>query len=129
MTDPIADMLTRIRNAHAIHMGTVVMPHSKLKEAILKTLKTEGYIQEFTVTEGKPFKTLTVTLKYTGTEPAITELKRLSTPGRRLYMRASDLASPLGGYGIIILSTNQGVMTNKEAKKHQLGGEVICQVW
>lgn len=129
MTDPIADMLTRLRNAQAVKNSTVSMPYSKLKEAIAKTLQTEGYIKSFIVEPTTPSKTLIVTLKYAGTAGAMTQVKRISKPGRRVYVRSTDITFPLSGYGITILTTNQGIMTNKEAKKRKLGGEIICQIW
>ncbi len=129
MTDPIADMLTRIRNSNAVAAETVSMPYSRLKSAILTVLKNEGYIQDFTLTDTKPVKTITVNLKYDGQAPVITSLKRISKPGRRVYMRSDHLESPLSGHGISILTTNQGVMTNQEARKRHLGGEIICQIW
>lgn len=129
MTDPIADMLTRIRNSSAVSADTVSMPFSRMKSAILTVLKNEGYIQDFTLEDTSPVKTLTVTLKYDGQNPVISSLKRISKPGRRVYMRSDHLDSPLSGHGISILTTNQGVMTNKEARKRHLGGEIICQIW
>ena len=129
MTDPIADMFTRIRNALAVRRATVIVPHSKVKVAILNTLKTEGYIVDYELVEAEPHKNLLVKLKYSGTSPAITKIQRLSKPGRRLYMKSTDISTPLSGYGITIVTTNQGIMTNQTAKKRKLGGEVICQVW
>jgi small subunit ribosomal protein S8 len=129
MTDPIADMLTRLRNALAVKNESASMPYSKVKEAILKTLKNEGYIKDFIIEDTQPLKTLNVTLKYVGTEPAMNQVRRISKPGRRVYVKSQDLASPLSGFGITILTTNQGIMTNSEAHKRKLGGEIICQIW
>lgn len=129
MTDPIADMLTRIRNAQAIKAATVAVPHSKLKEAIVKTLIAEGYIASYKVEPGAQAKNMIITLKYQGPIPAITTIKRISKPGRRLYARANALTTPLSGYGITIISTSQGVMTNKQAQVAKVGGELVCQVW
>jgi small subunit ribosomal protein S8 len=131
MTDPIADMLTRLRNAAAVSSGTVSLPHSKLKEAVLKTLQNEGYISGYLVETDTStvFKTLKVTLKYAGKAPAITKIKRISKPGRRVYVKNTDIKAPLSGFGITILSTSQGVMTNREAQKRKLGGEILCQIW
>jgi small subunit ribosomal protein S8 len=129
MTDPIADMLTRIRNAHLVKRPKVAIPHSKVKEAILKTLETEHYIESFQVLDTTPAKTLDVTLKYVNNLPAITNLKRMSKPGRRLYAKKDALVPQLSGFGITIVSTSKGVMSDKVARSQQLGGEVLCQVW
>jgi small subunit ribosomal protein S8 len=129
MTDPIADMLTRLRNAIAVKNKTVTMPYSKVKEAILKTLIKEAYLDGYTVVEEKPFKNLIVTIKYSGTSAVMSDLKRISKPGRRVYMRSQDISAPLSGFGITIVTTNQGIMTNKEAHRRKLGGEIICQIW
>jgi len=129
MTDPIADMLTRIRNALLNRSATVGMPHSKLKEAIIKTFKDEGYIVNYQVENTQPAKTIMVTLKYIGTEPAISHLKRISKPGRRLYSGYDSLIPPLSGYGVTIVSTSRGVMTDKLARSQKLGGELVCQIW
>jgi small subunit ribosomal protein S8 len=129
MTDPIADMLTRIRNAQAIHEAKVNVPHSKLKEALTKTLVSEGYLVSYELLPTEPHRTLCLTLKYANSIPAITVLKRISKPGRRLYARCDSLTSPLSGYGITVVSTSRGVMTDKQARKLKVGGELLCQIW
>ena len=126
MTDPIADMLTRIRNANVMRNKEVVMPTSKMKTEIAKILKEEGYITEFKVKDN----TLTLTLKYAeNKERVITGLKRISKPGLRVYVSASELPTVLNGLGIAIISTPKGVMTDKLARKNNVGGEVIAYVW
>jgi len=128
MTDPIADMLTRIRNAIAINKDELVMPYSKLKASIAKILEDNGYILGYEkITSGLP--QLKIKLKYQGEKPAITSLQRISKPGLRVYVRKNNLPVVLNNYGIAIISTSQGLMTNKEAKKVGLGGEVICEVY
>ncbi len=128
MSDPIADMLTRIRNAQLAGKTAVSMPSSKRKEAICKVLADEGYIEDFAVTseDGKPV--LTVQLKYFEGVPVIEELRRVSKPGRRIYMGKDELPKVRGGLGIAIVSTSKGVMTDKSARKEGYGGEVICVV-
>ena len=131
MSDPIADMLTRIRNANTAKHDTVDVPASKMKLAIAQILLDEGYIKKFEVIEDGVFKTIHITLKY-GTdknEKIITGLKRISKPGLRIYAGKDELPTVLGGLGIAILSTNQGVITDKEARKLQVGGEVLAFVW
>ena len=126
MTDPIADMLTRIRNANVMRNKEVVMPTSKMKKEIAKILKEEGYITEFKVKDN----TLTLTLKYAeNKERVITGLKRISKPGLRVYVSASELPTVLNGLGIAIISTPKGVMTDRLARKNNVGGEVIAYVW
>ena len=126
MTDPIADMLTRIRNANTMRNKEVIMPTSKMKVEIAKILKEEGYITEFKVKDN----TLTLTLKYAeNKERVITGLKRISKPGRRVYVSANELPRVLNGLGIAIISTPKGVMTDKLARKNNVGGEVIAYVW
>jgi len=127
MNDPIADMLTRIRNGQAANKVDVTMPSSKAKVAIAQVLKDEGYIGEFSVAEGsKP--TLTITLRYYEGKPVIDMLKRVSRPGLRTYKAAGDLPKVIGGLGVAIISTSQGVMTDRAARKAGCGGEVICYV-
>jgi len=128
MTDPIADMLTRIRNGQAARKAEVRMPSSKLKAAIARVLKDEGYIEDFSVTEedGKPV--LTVRLKYYRGEPVIERIERVSKPGLRVYRGREELPRVMGGYGIAIVSTSKGVMSDREARKAGHGGEVICIV-
>ena len=128
MTDPISDMLTRIRNAHNALLPVVEMPHSKIKENIAVILKKEGYINEFSV-EGQPVKTLKLRLKYTGKRGVIEGLRRVSTPGLRRYVGATEIPRVRGGLGIAIVSTSQGVMSGHEARKKNVGGELVCYVW
>ncbi len=128
MTDPIADMLTRIRNASLVHKKETVVPFSKMKLAIAAILVREGYLAK--VEEKKdvhPY--LLLTLKYNGGLPAIQEVKRLSTPGHRRYVKKEQIAEVLNGFGLAIVSTSQGIMTNKEARKSQVGGELICEIY
>ena len=125
MTDPIADMLTRIRNKNQNRDKLVSMPTSKMKEQIAKILKEEGFIEEFKVED----KTLTLTLKYANKERVITGLKRISKPGLRVYAKASEIPTVLNGLGIAIISTPNGVITDKEARKNNVGGEVIAYIW
>jgi len=128
MTDPIADMLTRIRNAAHAAQPAVEIPHSRLKASIASILKQEGYIQEV-ATEGEKLKHLKLKLKYEGRRGVIEGLQRVSKPGRRFYVGATDIPRVRGGLGVAILSTSRGVMTGTEARKNQLGGEVLCYIW
>ena len=129
LTDPIADMLTRIRNANAVKNEKVSMPSSKLKVAIAKILKDEGYIADCVVSGDKK-KTLTLTLKYLANgEGVITDLKEISKPGLRVYAEVIDLPRVLNGLGIAIISTSKGLLTDKEARKQNVGGEVLAYVW
>lgn len=128
MTDPIADMLTRIRNAQASRKGRVVVPFSRVKFAIAEILKTEGYVGAITVEEGMP-KTFSLVLKYTDGSPAISSITRESTPGHRVYRGASELPKVLNGFGTAIISTSHGIMTAKEAQKKGVGGEILCSVY
>ena len=129
LTDPIADMLTRIRNANAVKNEKVSMPSSKLKVAIAKILKDEGYIADCVVSGDKK-KTLTLTLKYLANgEGVITDLKEISKPGLRVYAEVIDLPRVLNALGIAIISTSKGLLTDKEARKANVGGEVIAYVW
>lgn len=128
MSDPIADMLTRIRNAHMALLEKVDIPHSKLKSEIARVLKREGYIADYAIEGGT--RTLRVFLKYiNGQEPVIQGIKRESKPGRRLYVGAEDLPRVLSGLGIAVVSTSAGLMTDKEARKQHVGGEVLFCVW
>jgi len=133
MTDPIADMLTRIRNANQAYHETTSMPHSKIKVHIAEILKEQGYIAGFEVrepAEGEVGKTLTVTLKYgTDRQRAIAGLRRISKPGLRVYAKSNDLPRVLGGMGVAIISTSQGLMTDKQANRKSVGGEVLAYVW
>ena len=130
-SDPIADMLTRIRNANTAKHDTVDIPASKIKVAIAGILLDEGYITKYDIIEDDNFKTIRITLKYGAdkNEKIITGLKRISKPGRRVYAGKDELPRVLGGLGIAILSTNQGIITDKEARKLQVGGEVLAFVW
>ena len=130
MTDPIADMLTRIRNANQNRAKTVSMPSSKMKEEIAKILKDEGFVEEFSIEENDVQNTLTLTLKYgQNKERVITGLKRISKPGLRVYAKVEEIPTVLNGLGIAIMSTPNGVMTGAKARKEQVGGEVIAYVW
>ena len=131
MTDPIADMLTRIRNANTAKHDTVDVPASKIKLAIAEILLNEGYIKKYEVIEDGIFKTIKITLKYgkDKTEKIITGLKRISKPGLRVYAGKDELPRVRGGLGIAIISTNKGIVTDKEARKLQVGGEVLAFVW
>ena len=132
MTDPIADMLTRIRNANVAFHDEVAMPSSKVKEALAGILQQEGYIEGFAVEDqsDRPGKKLTITMKYTtDRRRTISGLKRVSKPGLRVYTKSADAPRVLGGMGVAILSTNQGLMTDREARQRRVGGEVLCHVW
>ena len=130
MIDPIADMLTRIRNANQNRAKTVTMPSSIMKETIAKILKDEGYITDYTVNKNEVQNILTLTLKYANNkERVITGLKRISKPGLRVYAKAEDIPYVLNGLGIAIISTSKGVMTDKLARKNNVGGEVIAYIW
>ena len=131
MSDTIADMLTRIRNANTAKHDTVDVPASKMKLAIAEILFNEGYIAKYDVIEDGNFKTIRITLKYGAdkNEKVITGLKRISKPGLRVYANKEDLPRVLGGLGTAIISTNHGVVTDKEARKLNVGGEVLCFVW
>ena len=129
ITDPIGDMLIRIKNANQRKTRAVSMPHSKVKESILNILKKQGYITDFTV-EGKGVnKELVVSLKYKGSQRAITGVKRISKPGLRVYAASTDVPRVLSGFGTAIISTSKGMITDKEARKEGVGGEVIAYVW
>ncbi|AEJ44912.1 30S ribosomal protein S8 [Alicyclobacillus acidocaldarius] len=130
MTDPIADMLTRIRNANLVRHEKVEVPASKVKRAIAEILKNEGYIRDAEYIQDGPQGTIRLFLKYgKNNERVITGLKRISKPGRRVYVGHEDLPRVLGGLGIAIISTSKGIMTDREARKLGIGGEVICYVW
>ena len=130
-SDPIADMLTRIRNANTAKHDTVDIPSSKIKVAISDILVNEGFIEKYEIVEDGNFKSIRVTLKYGAdkNEKIITGIKRISKPGLRVYAGKDEIPSVLGGLGIAILSTNQGIITDKEARKLQVGGEVLAFVW
>lgn len=130
MTDPIADMLTRIRNAAMARHSYVVMPSSKLKVAIARILREEGFIQDYDVTQDRPQPRLRIWLKYTpDRQPVITGLERVSKPGRRVYTKRREVPWVRSGVGVAILSTPRGVMTDRQARRLGVGGEVICYVW
>ena len=129
MTDPLADLLTRIRNGQSANKPTVSMPSSKLKVSVCRVLKQEGYIEDFAVKESENNKSvLDVSLKYYQGQPVIESIQRVSKPGRRVYKGADDLPKVLGGFGVAIISTSSGLMTDKEAREGGHGGEVLCTV-
>lgn len=130
MTDPIADMLTRIRNAQAVRQQTVSVSFSNLNLKISQILLREGLIEDYKRLRFKNQKVIKIHLKYgTDNNPVISGLKRISRPGLRVYRRAKEIKRVRGGYGIAIISTSKGVMTDKEARRQKLGGEVICEIW
>jgi small subunit ribosomal protein S8 len=130
MTDPIADMLTRIRNAVSSKHDNVTMPSSKLKVAIAKVLKEEGFIRDFIITQEAPRSMLKIDLSYTGRkEPVLSGIKRVSKPGLRVYVQKREIPRVLGGLGVAILSTPEGVMTGQHARQKSIGGEILCYVW
>ena len=130
MTDPVADMLTRLRNANTAHHETVSMPHSKLKTGIAEILKREGYIASFDMTDDAVGRTLTISFKYgPNRERSIAGIKRVSKPGLRVYAKSTALPRVLGGLGVAIISTSSGLLTDKQAGKQGVGGEVLAYVW
>lgn len=129
MTDPIADMLIRIKNALMASRHEVVIPHSKMRYAICQLLLDNGYLEAVNVVDKKPQAEIVVVPKYVGKVPAITQVRRISKPGRRTYASVKDIPKALGGYGLTIISTSQGLMTDVQARKKNIGGEVLCQVW
>jgi len=128
MNDPISDMLTRIRNANQALLPNVELPHSRIKESIAGILKREGYIADFAV-EGKLPRTIKLKLKYQGKKSIIEGLRRVSTPGLRRYVGATEIPRVRGGLGVAVLSTSEGLLTDVQARKRKLGGELICYVW
>lgn len=129
-TDPIADMLTRIRNANLVSHETVSMPASKLKVELAKLLKSEGFITDYEVKDDAKFKVLSITLKYDEKhKPVISKLERISKPGLRSYSKAKNLPQVLGGMGVAIVSTSKGLLTDRKARKENLGGEVLCYIY
>ncbi len=126
--DPISDLLTRIRNANSARLQRVAVPSSKMKLHVLKILKDEGYIADYSISD-KYHGVIKVYLKYNGNKPVISVLQRMSRPGRRYYTSTDNIPEALNGHGITIVSTSKGVMTDKEAKKLNVGGEVVCKVW
>ena len=130
MTDPIADMLTRLRNANSAYHDEVKLPHSKLKANIAEILKREGYIGSWEVSDARVGQTLTMTLKYgPNRERSIAGIKRVSKPGLRVYARSTEIPTVLGGLGVAILSTSSGLLTDRQAEQKGVGGEVLAYVW
>jgi small subunit ribosomal protein S8 len=129
MTDPIADMLTRVRNAIMARHTRVMIPASNMKAAIARILKEEGYIRDFDVVKDGPQGTIRITLRYVDKRPVMTQLKRVSKPGLRVYTRRDSIPQVRGGLGTAIISTPQGVMTGRKAHQLGLGGEVVCYIW
>ncbi len=129
LTDPISDFLTRLRNAQLARHATVLLPSSRMKYAIAKILEREGFVSHVSERTDGPKKILSVTLKYQGKEPHIRSICRVSTPGRRIYRNARELPCVLSDLGIAVISTSAGLMTNKEARKRKLGGEIVCEVY
>ncbi len=130
MTDPVADFLTRLRNANNAHHESLSLPSSKLKETIAQILKSEGYIAEYKVEDAKVGKTLSITMKYgKNNENSIAGIKRVSKPGLRVYAKSTELPRVLGGLGIAILSTSSGLLTDRQAAKKGVGGEVLAYIW
>ena len=129
INDPIADALTRIRNANIVKHENVSMPHSKLKEELIKVLKEQGYVESYVVEEKDGFKEINVTLKYNNNQSVITGLKRISKPGLRVYSKAKNMPRVFDGMGIAVISTSKGLMTEKQARANKVGGEVLCHVW
>lgn len=130
MTDPIADLLTRLRNASRAKLTECVMPHSKLKASLAGILKSEGFVADVSDgTDALGHKTLIVKMKYVGGVPALTGLKRVSTPGRRLYYGYTEIPRVLNGLGISILSTSQGLMKDQDCRRNKAGGELLCNIW
>lgn len=129
ISDPIADMLTRIRNASRARHVEVVVPASKTKRAIAEILKEEGFIEDFSEAQSGPRKDIVIKLKYVGKVPVVSGLKRISKPGLRVYASKTEIPRVLGGLGVVIISTSQGIMTGAQARRSQLGGEVLAYVW
>jgi small subunit ribosomal protein S8 len=130
MTDPISDLLTRLRNASKARLDACVIPHSKMKESVAAILKSEGYVSDYANgTDAQGHKTLVVTMKYVDGAPAITGITRVSTPGRRLYSPYTDIPRVLNGLGIAIVSTSKGLMKDADCRRNKAGGELICNVW
>jgi small subunit ribosomal protein S8 len=128
MSDPIADMLTRIRNAQSVEKETVVMPTSRMKQAIASVLKDEGYIEDFVVAQDGAKSELKITLKYYAGRPVIEKIERISRPGLRVYRGSQELPKVMQGLGVAIISTSSGVMTDRRARSQGIGGEVLCVV-
>jgi small subunit ribosomal protein S8 len=129
-TDPIADMLTRIRNGLRARQDQILVPASQMKLELARILKNEGYIQKYTVVEEKPQAKIRINLKYSSERaPVISQLKRISTPARRIYVGREEVPRVKGGLGIAILTTSRGIMTDREARRQRVGGEIICTIW
>jgi small subunit ribosomal protein S8 len=128
MSDPISNMLTSIRNAGQARLPHVTVPHSRMKESIARLLQREGYVADIVV-EGKPFKSIKIKLKYTGRKSVIEGLRRVSSPGLRRYVGAQEVPRVLGGMGVSVLSTSEGILTGAQARQKNLGGELLCEVW
>ena len=128
MSDPISDMLTRIRNAGAAHLPAVELPHSRIKESVAKILQAEGYVGEVAV-EGETKKRLKIRLKFNGKKSVIEGLKRVSSPGLRRYVGATEIPRVRGGLGVAIVSTSEGLLTDAQARRKNLGGELLCYIW
>ncbi|MDP2933895.1 MAG: 30S ribosomal protein S8 [bacterium] len=129
MTDPIADMLTQIRNAFAVGKAGVILPYSKFKHQLGEILAREGFIEEVSVATRGSEKTLSFKLKYLNSKPVLTNVVRVSKPGQRIYSGSTELPRTQSGFGVTIVSTSKGLLTDKQARKQNLGGEVICQIW
>ena len=129
MTDPIADMITRLKNACMAERKDLVLPHSRVKEDIVKILKENQYIEDYQLIEKKPQNEIKIILRYVNKLSVITDVKRVSKPGRRVYVKASDIPQTLNGYGLTILSSNRGIIDDKKARKEKVGGEILCQIW
>lgn len=129
MTDPVADMLTRIRNANIVRAKTVEIPASNTKKAVAEILKREGYIEEYELHEGNYQGVIKIYLKYNGKERVISGLKKISKPGLRVYVDKTEIPRVLGGLGVAVISTSRGIMTDKAARKEGIGGEVLCYIW
>ena len=129
VTDPIADLLTRVRNAAMARHDSVSIPASKMKIAVARILKDEGFISDFTIVKGEPQRTIKITLKYIDKQPAFIGLERVSKPGLRIYSGKKEIPRVYGGLGIAVISTSKGLMTGQEAWKKNIGGEVLCYVW
>lgn len=128
-TDPIADMLSRIRNAAAVGKHHIVLPHSKIKQTVAEQLKKAGYLADVKVVDAKPQASLEITINQPGENSVITEIVRLSKPGRRVYAKADEIPRIKNGRGVVLVSTSKGVMTGQAAQKQRLGGELICKVY
>ncbi len=129
VNDPIADMLTRIRNAVMVGHDSVMVPHSRVKVSLARILKDENYIEDFEVVKGEPAQMIKIQLKYVDKQPAVLGLERVSKPGLRVYAGRTEIPRVYGGLGVAVMSTSQGIMTGKDAWRRKLGGEVLCYVW